>query len=232
MLNGTTPWHNRIWAVIAALVIFWPLGVFLLWKLNQPSIRKGQKWGIFAGAVVVWIIELAMIGALMGEDEGTEANAAQARATATTTADAALTPTTPTPERTATPEVTVTAEATPTPEPTPTPVPTPRPSIYKLALISGKCTLQSDIGFTECEGFVENISGKTMENVEVVITWVDADGIPQSSDEALIDYNPILAGQQSPWSTIGTYNPALTKFRVQFKELLGGTIPTRDDRPQ
>jgi hypothetical protein len=152
----------------------------------------------------------------------------------------------PTPEATPTAEQTAAATTPPsvelkepspvpatiprTPRPSPTPTPTPAPK-YKLALISAKCTLESDIGFTECEGFVENISGKTVENVEVVIIWVDDDGVPQSSDEALIDYNPILAGQQSPWSTIGTYNPALTRFRVQFKELLGGTILTRDDRP-
>lgn len=110
--------------------------------------------------------------------------------------------------------------------PTKTPIPPP----YELALISGKCTSRSDIGFTECEGFVKNISGKTLENVTVVIEWSDANGTGQASDDALIDYNPILAGQESPWKTIGTYNPALTGFRVTFKELLGGTILTRDDR--
>jgi hypothetical protein len=185
-----------------------------------------MKW--FA-ALVLPLALLALVVACEEEEEGPAAVTPSPAATATATA---------------TPQATPTAEPTPTSEPTPTPTPTPRglpsPHLptptptpkYKLALISGKCTLRSDIGFTECEGFVENISGKTMENVEVVITWVDDDGVPQSSDEALIDYNPILAGQQSPWSTIGSYNPALTRFRVEFKELLGGTISYRDDRPQ
>jgi hypothetical protein len=118
------------------------------------------------------------------------------------------------------------AQPTSTPRPTSTPIPPP----YQLALISSSCT--HEFGFVECEGFVENISGRTLENVMVVIEWYDANDIPQSSDEALIDYNPILAGQRSPWSTIGSYNPALTRFRVRFKELLGGTILTRDDRAQ
>lgn len=123
----------------------------------------------------------------------------------------------------------------PTPTPTPTPsglanppgweyVPTPKP----LALISASCTHNT---WMKCEGFVENISGEPLENIEVVILWYDDAGTPVSSDTALIDYDPILAGQQSPWNTFGNYNPAITKFRIEFKEFWGGTIPFRDDRP-
>lgn len=110
--------------------------------------------------------------------------------------------------------------------PTRTPVPPP----YKLALISSSCA--HSYGFNECKAFVKNITPESLQDVMVVITWVDQNGTPQSADQALIDYNPILSGQESPWSTIGTYNPALTRYRVQFKELLGGTILTRDDRQQ
>ena len=112
------------------------------------------------------------------------------------------------------------------------PTRTPRPTIpppYKLALISASCTRSSST-FIRCEGFVKNLTSNVLENVEVLINWYDANDIPRSSDEALIDFNPILPGQTSPWSSIGTYNPALTTFRVQFKELLGGSILTRDDR--
>lgn len=116
------------------------------------------------------------------------------------------------------------------PTSTPRPPPTPKPPPYKLALISASCTNRSDIGFRECEGFVKNVASQALEDIEVVVTWVDEQGTPYSSDDALIDYNPLLPGQESPWTTIGTYNPALTRFRVQFKELLGGTILTRDER--
>ncbi len=81
-----------------------------------------------------------------------------------------------------------------------------------------------------CEGFVENTTASAMSNVMVVVTWVDANGVPQRADEALITYNPVLAGQQSPWTTIGTHNPALNRFRVSFKEFFGGTI--RHDEPR
>ncbi len=105
---------------------------------------------------------------------------------------------------------------------------TPRPSPYKLALVSASCTYRSN--FVTCEGFVKNISSLALENVEVVINWYDTNDIPRSSQDALIEYDPILAGQTSPWSSIGRYNPALTGFRVEFKEFFGGTILTRDDR--
>ena len=63
-----------------------------------------------------------------------------------------------------------------------------------------------------------------------VIKWFDASGTLQRSDDALIDYNPILDGQESAWKVIGTTNPALTKYSVSFKDLLGGAYGYRDDR--
>lgn len=135
-------------------------------------------------------------------------------------------------QREATAEAVVHARETVAAMPTPTRVPTrtPVPPPYKLALISASCTRHADIGYSECEGFVKNISNQTLEDIQVVIEWVDDGGTPRSSDDALIDYNPLLAGQESPWSTVGDYNPALTHFRVRFTEFFGGTILTRDDR--
>jgi hypothetical protein len=62
--------------------------------------------------------------------------------------------------------------------------------------------------------------------------YTDSAGTPLASDEALIDYNPILSEQESPWSVIGTYNPAYTSYRIEFRDLLGGSIVARDDRQQ
>ena len=126
----------------------------------------------------------------------------------------------------------IAAVATEAARPTNTPPPpaTETPLPYKLSLISGSCTTRKDIGFIECEGFVENISGVSMTNVEAVVIYTSG-GTSVSSDSALIDYSPILPGQQSPFSTIGRYNPAFDGWRVEFKEFLGGTILTRDDRP-
>ena len=114
--------------------------------------------------------------------------------------------------------------STPRPISVPRPTSTPTPT---LTLISKSCT--SSYGYMTCEGFVQNTTASAMSNVMVVITWVDSNGVPQRTDEALIDYNPVLAGQQSPWSMIGNHNPALNRYRVSFKELLGGTIRHIDE---
>ena len=99
----------------------------------------------------------------------------------------------------------------------------------KLSLISASCARYGG-SFIKCEGFVKNVSGAKLDNVVAVAIFSDESGVPVASDEALIDYNPILAGQSSPWSVIATYNPAYTKWGIQFKELLGGTISSSDDR--
>lgn len=112
------------------------------------------------------------------------------------------------------------------PEPTSTPGPA-----YKLALISAACGPSATGDYTQCTGFVQNISGDELDDrIQVVIEWLDAGGVPRSSDTGYLEYSPLLADQQSPWSTFDTRNPDLTDFRVQFKESFGGTIATRDDR--
>ncbi len=125
------------------------------------------------------------------------------------------------------------------PPPTPTVRPTPAPTSATrgsagqvLALISSNCTVDS-IGYVTCEGFVRNISGKTISDaIEVDIIWYDSGGTPQSSTTGYVKYNPLLAGQESPWTTFDSANPLLTKYRVQFSTFLGGTLSVRDDRKQ
>ena len=112
---------------------------------------------------------------------------------------------------------------------TPTALP-PKPPDYKLALLSAACTW--DVGFVICDGAVKNVTSGSISNVEAVITLYDGNGTAQESDEALIAFNPVLAGQTSTWQTIVTSNPAPTKFRVHFKDQFGGSILTRDDRPK
>jgi len=83
--------------------------------------------------------------------------------------------------------------------------------------------------YVEAKGQIKNISGKRLENVEAVVTFSDKSGGFITSSDALIDYNPILPGQTSPFSVMETYNPAMRTgtATVEFKFLMGGTIPTR-----
>jgi hypothetical protein len=106
----------------------------------------------------------------------------------------------------------------------------PAASEPQLALIASN-GYESDVGgFHYIEGQVKNLSDKPLENVTAVGIWYDKDGNFIKSDDAVIDYNPILPGQTSPFKTISTGNPAMSRYRVEFKRIFGGTIATRDDR--
>ena len=108
----------------------------------------------------------------------------------------------------------------------PQPPPTP---LFDLALPAAACTLNQTYAMTTCEGTVRNLSARTIEGVQVVLEWVDDQGAVQATNSGPIDYNPLLAGQESPWTLVGSYNPALTKFIVSFRGP-AGPLRTRDDR--
>lgn len=114
------------------------------------------------------------------------------------------------------------------PTPTPAPTATPDRSRYKLELLAATGT--RSYGFAKVEGQLKNISGQSLKNVTAVVEWYTEDGQFVKSDTALIEYNPILSGQTSPFTVMGTDNPAMKKYSVSFKELLGGTLPTLDSR--
>jgi len=112
---------------------------------------------------------------------------------------------------------------------TDSPQPSPA-SLFDLALLAAACTGNQTFRMTTCEGTVRNLSPWTIEGVQVVVEWVDDQGAVQATDSQPIDYNPLLAGQESPWKLIGSYNPALSKYRVSFG-VAGSPLRTRDDRP-
>ena len=118
---------------------------------------------------------------------------------------------------------TIAAEQTKAARPTSTPRPTPKP-YYDLKLIS--FSWHSEYGYAIAEGFIENVSGKTLEQVEADAVFSDANGTPITSDSALIEYEPLLPGQQSPYKVMARYNPAMEKAHMEFKEFFGGTFKT------
>jgi hypothetical protein len=74
------------------------------------------------------------------------------------------------------------------------------------------------------EGLVTNISGQPMKGVTAVVIFNDKSGSFVTSDDAMIDYNPILPGQSSPFKVMARYNPAMKGAHVEFKYFMGGSI--------
>jgi hypothetical protein len=180
------------------------LGIFMMW-FGLGFALKGRaivRWG---GGLILALV-LGSVGIRMG---GTAQQPSSSGS-----------PTTSTPSAT-------TATTTPVPAPAPAPAPAPQPK-YQLALIASRGYESESGGYYFVEGQVKNISEQSLKNVTAVATWYDKDGDFIKTADALIDYNPILPGQVSPFKTITTGNPSMSKFAVEFKTLLGGALRTDD----
>lgn len=94
---------------------------------------------------------------------------------------------------------------------------------HKLELVSYSWHTEYD--YAIYEGTVKNISSESLENVVAVVSFFDKKGTFITSSEALIKYNPILPGQISPFKVMKTQNPQMDKAGVEFKFLMGGSIP-------
>lgn len=104
---------------------------------------------------------------------------------------------------------------------------TPASGSNQLELVSHSCG--REYGYFKLAGQVKNISDKPLENVQAVGSTYTKDHQFVKSDSALIEYNPILPGQTSPYEVMGTDNPAIATCEVEFKAMFGGTIPTKVD---
>jgi TPR repeat protein len=95
----------------------------------------------------------------------------------------------------------------------------------RLVLVDWDWGVSDAESFVEAHGQVKNISNDRLTNITAVVTFFTEDGKFITSDEALISYNPILPGQVSPFKLICTRNPAMSSASIDFKQLLGGSIP-------
>jgi hypothetical protein len=110
------------------------------------------------------------------------------------------------------------------------PATAPAPAVDRLALLSARGYESEGGGYWYVEGQIRNISDNAIKGVMAVSTWYGQDDTFIKSDSAMIDFDPIMPGQTSPFKTISRGNPAMSKFSVTFKQILGGQIATRDDR--
>ena len=98
--------------------------------------------------------------------------------------------------------------------------------IEKLEVFSWSC--KNRRGYMIIEGEVKNISDSSIKNLMTVGTFRKEDGTFIKSDDALIEYNPLLSGQTSPFKVMSRNNPAISKCRISFKEISGQKILHKD----
>jgi len=105
-------------------------------------------------------------------------------------------------------------------------VPEPEPT-YKLKVLNWHWPRTRSGDYVKAEGEVKNISNRSLQNVEALVSFYDKNGNFITSGSSLIDFNPILPSQKSPFSVLEIYNPAMAKATLQFKFLMGGSILTK-----
>ena len=88
-------------------------------------------------------------------------------------------------------------------------------------------SLTKEYGFVKASGRVKNVSSSSLGNIWVVITLETDNGEFVSKIDGMVDFNPLLPGQTSPFDAIGTGNPAIARGYVNFKTLWGPQIPCR-----
>lgn len=81
-----------------------------------------------------------------------------------------------------------------------------------------------EYGFTTVQGEVRNISDAPISNLMVVASHYSSDGQFIRSHTGMVDYNPIMPGQTSPFRAMSTDNPMMSKCKVEFKRMFGGTV--------
>jgi hypothetical protein len=101
-----------------------------------------------------------------------------------------------------------------------------------LEVLSRRC--EKEYSYVFVRGEVRNLSGQKLENVMVVGEFRTSDGRIVKTSDALLDYNPIMPGQTSPFSAGTTDNPEIKRCNISFRYLFGTSLnfTTREIRQQ
>lgn len=96
--------------------------------------------------------------------------------------------------------------------------------VSKAKLVLVNWSWSSEHGYVTVEGQVGNISGQKFQNVEALVEFYTEDKKFIKSDSALIEYNPIMPGQISPFKVITTHNPLIKAANINFKIMFGQSL--------
>ncbi len=106
----------------------------------------------------------------------------------------------------------------------------PKPA--PLELVTWRWSTSAGGRYVEVEGEVRNVSGAPLDGVQVVASFYDGGNQFITSDSAMVQYQPLLAGQTSPFKVMAIANPAMHTARVEFKKLFGGRLEHRGPAPK
>jgi DNA-directed RNA polymerase subunit RPC12/RpoP len=79
-------------------------------------------------------------------------------------------------------------------------------------------------GYAIAEGEVTNVSSEALEHVQAVVSFYTAEGRFVKSATAIVELDPILPGQTSPFRAGTSSNPAIDHAKINFDRLLGDAV--------
>ena len=85
-------------------------------------------------------------------------------------------------------------------------------------------------GFAVVEGVVKNVSPLSIAGVRVVVRFEDENRALVASEYALLLYDPIFSAQESPFSVVLRFNPAMKEAVLDFRKFSGEEIPWKKAR--
>lgn len=74
-------------------------------------------------------------------------------------------------------------------------------------------------------GEVQNVSNEKLSSIRAVITTYDSSDNLVSTEDALIEYNPLMPGQTSPYTVLIRQNPEIKSYKINFIQGFGSTVP-------
>ena len=204
------PWWQQEVSIAWALILFFPLGLWLMWK--YAPWRNRFKW-IWTGVTPFAALMIVAAAIPQQNNENSASNGVLSTPAVAATSTAAPQPTPATVHNTAAPEPTSTAA-------------------YQLELISGECKGDRSSG-ENCEGKVKNLTDEDLA-ISVGIDWSASKG-GRISDwcSGLVDDQPLVPGVTSTWHASCTYNSGLTWYGIAFYDETkgaGALLETKDDR--
>lgn len=95
-------------------------------------------------------------------------------------------------------------------------------SIPDLKISGFKCVTEH--GYVSVSGMVKNNTHRSIDRLMSVGIFSTSSGDFIKSADAMVDFQPLLPGQSSPFRSMTTDNPAIKNCRVTFKTMFGGEV--------
>jgi len=93
-----------------------------------------------------------------------------------------------------------------------------------LQVSAWNCVIDSETNYFKVRGEVKNLSVAAVKNIVAVATVRTSDGTFVKSANALIEYQPLMAGQVSPFTIIDTGNPSIQTAELSFRMFFDGSM--------